>query len=488
MTTKRSHNQQHSKKQRDRGPIDRISALPDEILLAILNDVDAKTAVSTSLLSRRWRYLWTSLHSLHLSDVSFPANYRSWVRLGPMNKDYLKSNRITHFVPSLRWFARRIKKGDTDLRRLSLVFSGDARSAAAVNSAIGSAADQGVKDIAVAVVGKTEYKFPLCLFSYGDSSSSSSSLDSLWLNNCKISVSLVFEGFSALRKLVLVAMRMSVTDTEVLVRSCRSLKSLYLIDMVDARVAKHPGLEELVWLWPHPYGALTIDAPALRSLEYCGAGEVLPASTRKSLPCLEHVSLQYVVYGDHPDRHAKNLRTIATRFPHVKSLHLRYQVPKFVVKPGTPAVFSKLRALTLSIDTKPSDDLFWMVMFVAAAPYLATLQTNVRYLSFLESRNGVPNGVEWDVSNFEHNSLKEVEMYNFEGRDNEIGFARLLLQRAPSIRRIAFSHARLPDEAVYHQCIPPDWPKAQEFSPRDNRSVLSRLLDGDPSGASVVFM
>ncbi|KAF8713479.1 hypothetical protein HU200_028256 [Digitaria exilis] len=244
---KRPHNLQHSKKQRDRGPIDRISALPDEILLGILEGVDAKTAVSTSLLSRRWRHLWTSLHSLHLSDVSFPANYRSWIRLGPMSKEYLKSNKITHFVPSLRWFARRIKKGDTDLMRLSLVFSGDARSAAAVNSAVGSAAVQGVKDIAVAVVGKTEYN--------------------LRLNNCKISVSLVFEGFSALRTLVLVAMRMSVTDTEVLVRSCRSLKSLYLIDMVDARVVKHPGLEELVWLWPHPYGALTIDAPALRSLD-----------------------------------------------------------------------------------------------------------------------------------------------------------------------------------------------------------------------------
>lgn len=109
----------------------------------------------------------------------------------------------------------------------------------------------------------------------------------------------------------------------------------------------------------------------------------------------------------------------------------------------------------------------------------------VRYLPFLESRNGVV----WDDSGFEHSSLKEVEMYNFRGRDNEIGFARLLLRRAPSTRRIAFSQARMRDrEDVDHQCIPPDWPKAVEFSPRDNHLVLCKLLDGVSTGARVLFM
>ncbi|CAN6213275.1 unnamed protein product [Urochloa humidicola] len=124
-----------------------------------------------------------------------------------------------------------------------------------------------------------------------------------------------------------------------------------------------------------------------------------------------------------------------------------------------------------------------MAMFVVAAPYLVTLQTNVRYLSFLESCNGVV----WDDSNFEHNSLKEVEMYNFKGRDNEIEFARLLLRRAPNMRRVAFSQAPL-REAVDRQFMPPDWPRAEEFSPRDNQLVLSKLLDGVSSSAHVSFM
>ncbi|CAN6171106.1 unnamed protein product [Urochloa humidicola] len=491
---------------------DHISALPNEILLAILEDLDAKTVVTTSILSRRWRRLWASLRSLRFSEVSLPSD-SSWVRFGPMRKEYVKANKFYHFVPSMLWFSEMVKKrsdtaagdgGDAALTRLSIVFSGSAECTYAVNAAIASAAKHGVKHIDVAVVGDTRrsYEFPSWHFSESDGDTnnnntcSSSSLDSLCLNNCKLTIPNGFKGFSSLTKLVLVATRTSAKDDQgdlLLLGSCENLKILYLIDMPDVRVLRHRKLEELVWLWPpHPRpwlesdAALKIDAPVLRRLEYCGAGEVLPASTRRSLPCLEHVSLQHVVYGELPDRHAENLRTIATRFPHVKSLHLRYRVPKLVVRPRMLAIFSKLRVLTLSIETKPSDDLLWMAMFVVAAPCLEILQTNVRYLPFLES----PNGVVWDgSSNFEHNSLREVEMYNFKGRDNEIAFARLLLRSAPSMRRIAFRQGRLREaENQYRSILPPDWPKAKEFNPRNNQLVLSKLMDGVSSGARVVFM
>ncbi|CAM0151183.1 unnamed protein product [Urochloa decumbens] len=466
--------------------LDRISALPDEILLAILGDLDAKTAVSTSV-----------LRSLRFSEVAPPADSLWVIRLGPMRREYIKANRLRQFVPSLRWFTEMIKRrsdgvdgggDDAALTRLSIVFSGSAKSAGAVNAAIAAAAKHGVRDIHVEVVRTTwtDYEFPSSPFSEsdGDNNTYSSSLDSLCVTNCKLSIPTGFRGFSALTKLVLVAMHMSAEDTQALLASCESLKILYLNHMVGVRALQHPKLEELVWLWPGN-NELKIDAPALRRLEYCGAGEILPASTSQSLPCLEHVSLKHVVYGyDLPDRDAEYLLTIATRFPHVKSLHLRYRMPKLIVRPGTPAIFSKLTVLTLSIETKPSDDLLSMAMSVVAAPYLVTLQTNVRYLPSLESRNGVV----WDDSNFEHNSLKEVEMYNFKGRDNEIGFARLLLRGAPSMRRIVFRQGLREAEDHCRYLQPPDWLKAVEFSPRDNQLVLSKLLDGVSSGARVVFV
>ncbi|KAF8732144.1 hypothetical protein HU200_016111 [Digitaria exilis] len=310
-----------------------------------------------------------------MDKVSIPANY-CWVRLGPWEKEYLNANKLNHFVQSLQWFSE-IKRGETTLRKLSLVFSGSVECSDVVNRAIASAAERGVMDIDMAIVGHTKYEFPSWLFSGG----TCSSLVTLSLNHCKFSLPISFRGFSSLTKLVLVAMHMSLKDTQVLLRNCRNLQSLHLIDISDIRVLQLPKLKELVWLWTPPCGAFKIDTPALRVLDYCG--EPLP----------------------------------------------------------------------------------------------------VRYLSFLESCNGAV----WDDFNFEHNSLEEVEMYNFKGRDNEIGFARLLLRRAPNMRRIAFSQIPL-CEAVDRQFMPPDWPRAEEFSPTDNQLVLSKLWDGVSSSACVSFM
>ncbi|KAK9751167.1 hypothetical protein RND81_02G247200 [Saponaria officinalis] len=52
---------------------DRISGLPDHILVEILSLLPLKSAVSTAVLSRQWRWLWTQLPSIHFSidDTDF---------------------------------------------------------------------------------------------------------------------------------------------------------------------------------------------------------------------------------------------------------------------------------------------------------------------------------------------------------------------------------------------------------------------------------
>ncbi|KAJ3688196.1 hypothetical protein LUZ61_017360 [Rhynchospora tenuis] len=47
---------------------DRLSNLPDALLIDILSLLDAKEVVQTCLLSKRWHNLWTSVPSLHLSS------------------------------------------------------------------------------------------------------------------------------------------------------------------------------------------------------------------------------------------------------------------------------------------------------------------------------------------------------------------------------------------------------------------------------------
>ncbi|XP_074264613.1 F-box/LRR-repeat protein At3g26922-like [Silene latifolia] len=54
--------------------VDRLSTVPDPILAEILSLVPTKTAVSTSVLSTRWRSVWTQITSIHLDYNHFPQH------------------------------------------------------------------------------------------------------------------------------------------------------------------------------------------------------------------------------------------------------------------------------------------------------------------------------------------------------------------------------------------------------------------------------
>ncbi|XP_065624036.1 putative F-box/LRR-repeat protein At3g18150 [Quercus suber] len=64
----------HRSKRRKHAPVseeDRISTLPDSILLKILSSLCIKDAVVTGVLSKRWAFLWTSVPSLRFTHTYF---------------------------------------------------------------------------------------------------------------------------------------------------------------------------------------------------------------------------------------------------------------------------------------------------------------------------------------------------------------------------------------------------------------------------------
>ena len=59
--------------------MDRISALPDEVLHIILGLVGDELAVTrTAALSRRWRHVWVHAKSLTI-DAAAPGRFVDWV-------------------------------------------------------------------------------------------------------------------------------------------------------------------------------------------------------------------------------------------------------------------------------------------------------------------------------------------------------------------------------------------------------------------------
>ncbi|KAI3842003.1 hypothetical protein MKW92_051917 [Papaver armeniacum] len=55
---------------------DNISNLPDFLIHHILSFVKVKQAVQTCILSKRWRYIWTSLPFLNFDESDLPQSYR----------------------------------------------------------------------------------------------------------------------------------------------------------------------------------------------------------------------------------------------------------------------------------------------------------------------------------------------------------------------------------------------------------------------------
>lgn len=58
--------------------MDRISQLSDDLLLRILSCVPTKDVVATSLLSKRWQFLWMLVPQLQYNDINHSGDYKNF--------------------------------------------------------------------------------------------------------------------------------------------------------------------------------------------------------------------------------------------------------------------------------------------------------------------------------------------------------------------------------------------------------------------------
>ncbi|RLN30694.1 hypothetical protein C2845_PM05G07610 [Panicum miliaceum] len=148
---------------------DRISALPDDLLLLILRRLDTRSALGTGSLSRRWAHLPRELGALDLRAVDMlPPRYHRWVDL---YNDIRTNRTVLHYrpralslelLPNMGRYERRAMRAFTSstasflegprrrVRRLSLEFfiTGSGAAGCMMNRLVAEAVDAwGVEDL-----------------------------------------------------------------------------------------------------------------------------------------------------------------------------------------------------------------------------------------------------------------------------------------------------------------------------------------------------
>jgi hypothetical protein len=103
---------------------DMISNLPDNVLIHILSFLSTKNAIKTSILSTKWRHLWTYL-SVFYFRISYP--FRSYSLLDAVatlvhksNHHLLEINRLTIHVPQVTLGAHKVTSLVTSLLSLKV--------------------------------------------------------------------------------------------------------------------------------------------------------------------------------------------------------------------------------------------------------------------------------------------------------------------------------------------------------------------------------
>ncbi|OVA14306.1 F-box domain [Macleaya cordata] len=130
---------------------DRISKLSDFLLHHILSFLTTKSVVRTSILSKRWRYVWTSIPNL---------NFLEW--RSPTTKDaYLDTKRFMNFMDRVLFL-----RGISNIQKFALICN-DVFDKSRVNAWISMLIRCKVEELVLYIQVKDPFLFPLSLFTCG---------------------------------------------------------------------------------------------------------------------------------------------------------------------------------------------------------------------------------------------------------------------------------------------------------------------------------
>ncbi|XP_059657276.1 F-box/LRR-repeat protein 13-like isoform X2 [Cornus florida] len=384
---------------------DHISGLPDVVIVSILSLLTMKEAGRTSLLSKRWRYMWT-----HITGLNFDALHVIYeVLLG--NKE-LEVERPLY----LSWVNQVLKLyNGPSIDQFRVQFDLDESCRFDIDNWVNFAIEKRVKRLELDFPvswGSTGYNFP----------------DTGRITNHLHSLSLGFTICNSLTNLLLAHVNVTGQVLEYFLTNCPFLEQLS-VEASDCLVnLKVPNvsikLKCLEIIYCHYVESIEISAMNLVSFKYFGPKIGLPFKNLQE-PVEMYIGGEYCKYLIY------NFLGISSYLSQLESLTLHMNSIKNSIGLAKFPVFNKLKQLELRISAIENEDLMVFAPLIEACPFLYKFVLELQLSKFVRRKRR-------RFTSRPHQYLKVVEFIGFAGLAIDVELAMYLIKSAVMLEKITF--------------------------------------------------
>ncbi|XP_031266910.1 F-box protein At4g09920-like [Pistacia vera] len=399
--------------------------LPDDILVNFISRLTVNEAARTSVLSSRWKCLWTCSTTLNFEDPQKPLYVYNLRRASDEER-----------CKYIGWVNRVLElRADSNINEFRIRFDLKDLHKSAINHWIYTAIDKGVKKLELNLKPYNEGVSYIDQYTFSEK----------FFNKLK-TITHFLSSVNALRSLRLEAVNITKEILEFFIYNCPFLEQLLVAYSSTLSSLKVVGssiqLKSLDIQCCHLLEEIEISAPSLVSFKYVG-GEIKLHLT--NVPQLVDVWIGGSAFCVARIRNL--MYSIKSILPQLKTLDLqKYRSTMESIHDFLPCTLPKLRQLTIEIFVGSSDrSLIGLVSHTMnACPYLHKLTLKFLLVHFSRRK---------DIYRYEkrpHQHLKVVELVGFCGFPVELELAINLLENATLLERMI---VELPSAATWSERI-----------------------------------
>lgn len=372
--------------------LDKISELPGHIMDQILSRLPIKDAVRTSILSRKWRYKWSSVPQLVFDDQCTSTG-------GVPIQTIIDKVLLLHTGPIQKFM----------LSHQGMCASSD------IDHWILHLCRVSVNEIILDIWQGQYYKIPTSLFKCQD-------LIHLELYRCLVKIPSTFEGFKILESLDLQVVELSPDELEALISRCPLLKRLTLRGL--------DGIKQI-----------NVEVGNLEWLEVEGALQDVAFGVMNRL---KSVRIDFSDDIDNKygpgDANSTNLHKLFQNLPKIETLEFENYSLKYLaignVPQTPPNELIHLKYLFSCIDFNSTEEILTVMCLIRSSPKLKHVDFRNRAKDQQTSAIGTMADFWEDHRASCLEQVQVISMNGFSGSEPELEFVKFLLTSSPNLQKM----------------------------------------------------